>query len=174
MLRKDTPIVRFPPRRPGFCSPECRLISLRHSGRRLRFELFQAFQEYFSEMEHCGMFSANPVHSRRIRGLNLISMMQHTVVREVSCRGIGLHSGAKVTMKLRPAPVNFGVRFRRMDLGHHPAVSTCPSCGEHLTGYQHWVQRHDGVHHRAFDGGALRQQCRQHPGRTRWSRGSHS
>ncbi len=54
--------------------------------------------------------------------MNLISMMQHTVVREVSCRGIGLHSGAKVTMKLRPAPVNFGVRFRRMDLGHHPAV----------------------------------------------------
>lgn len=53
--------------------------------------------------------------------MNLISMMQHTVVREVSCRGIGLHSGAKVTMKLRPAPVNFGVRFRRMDLGHHPA-----------------------------------------------------
>lgn len=49
-------------------------------------------------------------------------MMQHTVGREVSCRGIGLHSGAKVTMKLRPAPLNFGVRFRRMDLGHHPAV----------------------------------------------------
>ena len=54
--------------------------------------------------------------------MNLISMMQHTVGREVSCRGIGLHSGAKVTMKLRPAPLNFGVRFRRMDLGHHPAV----------------------------------------------------
>ncbi len=54
--------------------------------------------------------------------MNLISTMQHTVLREVSCRGIGLHSGAKVTMRLRPAPVNFGVRFRRMDLGHHPAV----------------------------------------------------
>jgi len=54
--------------------------------------------------------------------LNLISMMQHTILREVSCRGIGLHSGAKVIMRLRPAPVNFGVRFRRMDLGHHPAV----------------------------------------------------
>jgi UDP-3-O-[3-hydroxymyristoyl] N-acetylglucosamine deacetylase len=49
-------------------------------------------------------------------------MMQHTVQREVSCRGIGLHSGAKIVMKLRPAPPNFGVRFRRMDLGHHPAV----------------------------------------------------
>ncbi|HQN19517.1 MAG TPA: UDP-3-O-acyl-N-acetylglucosamine deacetylase, partial [Syntrophobacteraceae bacterium] len=49
--------------------------------------------------------------------------MQSTIQREVSCRGIGLHSGAKVTMKLRPAPSNFGVRFRRMDLGRHPAVA---------------------------------------------------
>ena len=54
--------------------------------------------------------------------MNLQFMMQHTVQREVSCSGIGLHSGAKVAMKLRPAPPNFGVRFRRMDLGHHPAV----------------------------------------------------
>ena len=55
--------------------------------------------------------------------MNLNSMMQHTVAGEVSCRGIGLHSGAKVDLKLRPAPLNFGVRFRRMDLGHHPAVA---------------------------------------------------
>jgi UDP-3-O-[3-hydroxymyristoyl] N-acetylglucosamine deacetylase len=55
-------------------------------------------------------------------GMNVKLMMQHTVQREVSCRGIGLHSGAKVVMKLRPAPPNFGVRFRRMDLGNHPAV----------------------------------------------------
>jgi UDP-3-O-[3-hydroxymyristoyl] N-acetylglucosamine deacetylase len=54
--------------------------------------------------------------------LNLKFMMQHTVAREVACKGIGLHSGAKVSMKLRPAPPNFGIRFRRMDLGHHPAV----------------------------------------------------
>jgi UDP-3-O-[3-hydroxymyristoyl] N-acetylglucosamine deacetylase len=59
---------------------------------------------------------------RRMRGLNLKLQMQRTVQREVSCRGIGLHSGAKVSMKLRPAPPNFGVRFRRMDLGRHPAV----------------------------------------------------
>lgn len=54
--------------------------------------------------------------------MNLKFMTQHTVQREVSCSGIGLHSGAKVLMKLRPAPPNFGVRFRRMDLGRHPAV----------------------------------------------------
>ncbi len=55
--------------------------------------------------------------------MNLKLRMQSTIQREVSCRGIGLHSGAKVTMKLRPAPSNFGVRFRRMDLGRHPAVA---------------------------------------------------
>ena len=59
---------------------------------------------------------------RRKRDVNLKFMMQHTIQREVSCTGIGLHSGRKVLMKLRPAPPNFGVRFRRMDLGHHPAV----------------------------------------------------
>jgi UDP-3-O-[3-hydroxymyristoyl] N-acetylglucosamine deacetylase len=59
---------------------------------------------------------------RRIRGLNLKFMTQHTVARETFCKGIGLHSGAKVSMRLRPAPPNFGIRFRRMDLGHHPAV----------------------------------------------------
>ncbi len=55
--------------------------------------------------------------------MNKKFMMQQTVRREVSCAGIGLHSGAKVTMRLRPAPPNFGVRFRRMDLGHHPAIT---------------------------------------------------
>lgn len=62
------------------------------------------------------------VSSEEKRGVNLKFMRQHTVQREVSCSGIGLHSGAKVSMKLRPAPPNFGVRFRRMDLGRHPAV----------------------------------------------------
>jgi UDP-3-O-[3-hydroxymyristoyl] N-acetylglucosamine deacetylase len=55
--------------------------------------------------------------------LNLKFMMQHTVAREVACKGIGLHSGAKVSIKLRPAPPQFGIRFRRMDLGRHPAVT---------------------------------------------------
>lgn len=53
---------------------------------------------------------------------------QQTVQREVSCSGIGLHSGARVTMKVKPAPANFGVRFRRMDLPHHPVVAAQSSC----------------------------------------------
>ena len=42
---------------------------------------------------------------------------QHTLRRSVSCWGIGLHSGQKVTLRLKPAPANHGIRFRRLDLG---------------------------------------------------------
>jgi UDP-3-O-[3-hydroxymyristoyl] N-acetylglucosamine deacetylase len=35
----------------------------------------------------------------------------------VTCAGIGLHSGKKVTISLIPAPVDYGIRFRRSDLG---------------------------------------------------------
>ncbi len=43
--------------------------------------------------------------------------VQHTIRRSVSCSGIGLHSGEKVTLLLRPARAGYGVRFRRADLG---------------------------------------------------------
>ena len=42
---------------------------------------------------------------------------QRTLRRSVSCAGIGLHSGKKVTLTLKPAPANSGIRFRRTDLG---------------------------------------------------------
>ena len=41
---------------------------------------------------------------------------QHTVRRPVSCTGIGLHSGRRVTLSLRPAAAGSGIRFRRADL----------------------------------------------------------
>ena len=43
--------------------------------------------------------------------------MQRTLRRGISCAGIGLHSGRKVTLSLRPAPAGSGIRFRRSDLG---------------------------------------------------------
>jgi UDP-3-O-[3-hydroxymyristoyl] N-acetylglucosamine deacetylase len=43
---------------------------------------------------------------------------QRTLRRQVSCAGIGLHSGNKVTLSLKPAPANSGIRFRRTDLGN--------------------------------------------------------
>ena len=42
---------------------------------------------------------------------------QKTLRRPVSCTGIGLHSGTKVSLSLKPAPADFGIRFRRSDLG---------------------------------------------------------
>jgi UDP-3-O-[3-hydroxymyristoyl] N-acetylglucosamine deacetylase len=42
---------------------------------------------------------------------------QRTLRRSISCAGIGLHTGNKVTLSLKPAPADFGIRFRRSDLG---------------------------------------------------------
>jgi UDP-3-O-[3-hydroxymyristoyl] N-acetylglucosamine deacetylase len=41
---------------------------------------------------------------------------EHTIRSEVEFQGIGLHSGAPVSMRLIPAPAGSGVVFRRMDL----------------------------------------------------------
>jgi UDP-3-O-[3-hydroxymyristoyl] N-acetylglucosamine deacetylase len=42
---------------------------------------------------------------------------QRTLRRPISCAGIGLHSGRKVTLSLKPAPAGHGIRFCRTDLG---------------------------------------------------------
>jgi UDP-3-O-[3-hydroxymyristoyl] N-acetylglucosamine deacetylase len=42
---------------------------------------------------------------------------QRTLRRQISCAGIGLHSGNKVTLTLRPAPADTGIVFRRIDVG---------------------------------------------------------
>lgn len=43
-------------------------------------------------------------------------VMQQTLASEVSCMGVGLHSGAQVTLTLQPAPANSGIVFVRNDL----------------------------------------------------------
>ena len=57
---------------------------------------------------------------------------QRTLRRQVSCVGIGLHSGNKVELKLKPASADFGIRFRRSDLGDHEIPATV----HHLAGIQ--------------------------------------
>jgi UDP-3-O-[3-hydroxymyristoyl] N-acetylglucosamine deacetylase len=42
---------------------------------------------------------------------------QRTLRRQISCAGIGLHSGHKVTLTLRPAAADTGIIFRRTDVG---------------------------------------------------------
>lgn len=41
---------------------------------------------------------------------------QRTIRRPVACSGIGLHSGQKVKLRLKPAGVDHGIVFRRLDL----------------------------------------------------------
>jgi UDP-3-O-[3-hydroxymyristoyl] N-acetylglucosamine deacetylase len=55
---------------------------------------------------------------------------QRTLRRSISCTGIGLHSGNKVTLSLKPAPADFGIRFRRTDLGG----LEIPATVQHLAG----------------------------------------
>jgi len=41
---------------------------------------------------------------------------QHTLKSAISCVGIGLHGGQRITLSLLPAPVDSGIVFRRTDL----------------------------------------------------------
>ena len=54
--------------------------------------------------------------------------LQRTIAREISCSGIGLHSGNTVNLKLKPAPINYGIKFRRTDLPDHPVVPARFNC----------------------------------------------
>ena len=47
---------------------------------------------------------------------------QRTMARPVGCSGIGLHSGKPVTLKIKPAPVNHGIQFKRTDLQDSPCI----------------------------------------------------
>src|ERR1700750_741178 len=49
---------------------------------------------------------------------------QRTLRRQISGVGIGLPSGNKVNLTLKPAPADFGIRFRRTDLGDHEVPAT--------------------------------------------------
>ena len=52
---------------------------------------------------------------------------QRTLQREIECVGVGLHTGARVAMRLRPAPAHSGIVFRRVDLAGAPPIAACPA-----------------------------------------------
>ena len=56
------------------------------------------------------------------------SFNQRTLSSSVSCQGIGLHTGAQVTLTLRPAPADHGVVFVRTDL---PRPVSIPATAEY-------------------------------------------
>jgi UDP-3-O-[3-hydroxymyristoyl] N-acetylglucosamine deacetylase/3-hydroxyacyl-[acyl-carrier-protein] dehydratase len=47
---------------------------------------------------------------------------QRTIKRPVHISGTGLHTGVPTTLTFRPAPINYGIRFRRSDLPNHPEI----------------------------------------------------
>ncbi len=47
---------------------------------------------------------------------------QYTINKETSLQGKGLHTGNMVTLTLKPAPANFGYRFKRIDLPEQPEI----------------------------------------------------
>ncbi|BBO69139.1 UDP-3-O-acyl-N-acetylglucosamine deacetylase [Desulfosarcina alkanivorans] len=48
---------------------------------------------------------------------------QQTIKTPVSCSGVGVHSGKTVNLSIKPAPVNHGIRFVRVDLPGAPGVT---------------------------------------------------
>ncbi len=47
---------------------------------------------------------------------------QTTIAAEISLKGVGLHTGQEVTMTFKPAPVNNGFTFVRVDLEGQPII----------------------------------------------------
>ncbi len=47
---------------------------------------------------------------------------QKTINSTISCSGIGMHSGKKVNLTLKPAPADTGIMFRRTDLPGKPLI----------------------------------------------------
>ncbi len=48
---------------------------------------------------------------------------QRTLAKTARCSGVGVHSGRRVDVIIRPAPINHGIKFVRTDLLNHPEIS---------------------------------------------------
>lgn len=48
---------------------------------------------------------------------------QRTLAQPANCTGVGVHSGKTVNLCIKPAPVNHGIKFQRVDLPDSPRIS---------------------------------------------------
>ncbi|TXE11636.1 bifunctional UDP-3-O-[3-hydroxymyristoyl] N-acetylglucosamine deacetylase/3-hydroxyacyl-ACP dehydratase [Seonamhaeicola algicola] len=55
-------------------------------------------------------------------GIINTDVKQKTIESEISLTGVGLHTGKDVTLKFTPAPANFGLAFKRVDLEGAPII----------------------------------------------------
>ena len=51
-----------------------------------------------------------------------MSTKQKTIKKEISLSGVGLHTGKRVKLTFKPAPVNYGFTFTRTDLEGNPII----------------------------------------------------
>lgn len=56
-----------------------------------------------------------------------VVIRQRTLKNVIRATGVGLHTGEKVLMTLRPAPANCGIVFRRVDLDPVPEIKADPN-----------------------------------------------
>lgn len=53
----------------------------------------------------------------------MLYTQQRTLAKAISCEGVGVHSGIKVRLTIKPAPANHGIKFIRTDLPDSPAIN---------------------------------------------------
>src|SRR5918999_181565 len=75
--------------------------------------------------------------------------LKRTLRPPITCAGIGLHSGNKVNLSLKPAPADSGIRFRRADLGGLEVPATVEHVGgiNYATGLMRDAVKVDTVEH---------------------------
>ncbi len=54
--------------------------------------------------------------------MNISTVKQKTIKKEISLSGVGLHTGKQVNLTFKPAPENFGFSFTRVDLAGCPTI----------------------------------------------------
>ncbi len=71
-----------------------------------------------------GKEDSGPRVGGKTKAVGIVSSKhQQTLKNAINCSGVGLHSGAKVNMCLRPAPVNSGIVFHRTDMAPAAALT---------------------------------------------------
>lgn len=71
-------------------------------------------------------------------------MKQRTLANPIKAKGVGLHTGHKSIMTLRPAPVDTGIVFRRIDQNPNIEFPVSPELVKETTLCTTIVQTHDG------------------------------
>ena len=102
-------------------------------------------------------------------------VQQRTIKQPVSISGVGLHTGSVSTMTFKPAPENYGIRFRRIDLPGSPEV---PADVDHVVDISRGTTIELGERPRPYrgtrDGRAGRAPGRQRPHRAGRERAARS